>query len=268
MSREDFTLRFPRSPRVAPGLLILLLLGGCATIPVTGRQSFNLIPESQELALGLESYGQVLSQSEVVKSGPDLAMVRQVGARIAAVSDRPDYDWEFNLIEDDSSVNAFCLPGGKVAVYTGILPVTRNEAGLATVLSHEIAHAIARHGGERMTDDLAFQPGGMGLDALLSEKSPATRNVLMAAYGVGGQVGVLLPFSRSAESEADHIGLVYMARAGYDPREAVLFWGRMQDQSGGQAPPEWLSTHPSQGSRARHLQEWMPEALGYYRPAL
>lgn len=251
----------------APGLLILVLFGGCATIPVTGRQSFNLIPESQELALGLDSYREVLSQSEVVQSGPELALVRRVGARIAAASDRPTYEWEFNLIKDDKAVNAFCLPGGKVAVYTGILPVTENEAGLATVMAHEIAHAIARHGGERMTDDLAFQVGGMGLEALLGEQSPATRNVLMAAYGVGGQIGVLLPFSRSAESEADHIGLVYMAKAGYDPREAIRFWEQMEREAGGQAPPEWLSTHPSHGSRVEQIQEWMPEALGYYKPS-
>ncbi|MFH1279370.1 MAG: M48 family metallopeptidase [Candidatus Eisenbacteria bacterium] len=264
MKRENGPRRIPRPLWVAFWVLIAVLIG-CATVPVTGRQSFNLIPESQEVALGLDSYRQVLSESEVVESGPELALVRSVGARIAAASDRPDYDWEFNLIKEDKTVNAFCLPGGKVAVYTGILPVALNEAGLATVVAHEIAHAIARHGGERMTDELAFQVGGMGLEALLGQKSQATRNVVMAAYGIGGQIGVLLPFSRSAESEADHIGLVYMAKAGYDPREAVHFWERMQEQAGG-APPEWLSTHPSQGSRAKQLQEWMPEALGYYKP--
>lgn len=248
---------------IAVGLLIVLSTG-CATVPVTGRKSFNIIPEGQELALGIDSYKQVLAESEVVTSGPQLEMVRRVGGRIAAVSDRPNYEWEFNLLKDDKTVNAFCLPGGKVAVYTGILPVADGEAGLATVISHEIAHAIARHGGERMTDQLAFQIGGMGLGALLNEKSAATRNVVLAAYGVGGQVGVMLPFSRSAESEADHIGIVYMAKAGYDPRESVRFWQRMQEKSGGQAPPEWLSTHPDSGTRVDQLQKWMPEALGYY----
>ncbi len=266
MKRENGRRRFLRLHWVALALLIAVLIG-CATIPVTGRKSFNLIPESQEIALGLDSYQQILSESEVVESGPELALVRRVGARIAAASDRPTYEWEFNLIKDDKAVNAFCLPGGKVAVYTGILPVTQNEAGLATVVAHEIAHAIARHGGERMTDDLAFQIGGMGLEALLSQRSPATRNVLLAAYGVGGQIGVLLPFSRSEESEADHIGLVYMAKAGYDPREALHFWERMEEEGGGQSPPEWLSTHPSHGSRIKQLQEWMPEALSYYKPA-
>ncbi len=266
MKREKGRRRFLQLQRIALGLLIALPIG-CATVPVTGRQSFNLIPESQEVALGLDSYRQVLSESNVVKSGPELALVRRVGAKIAAASDRPGYEWEFNLIQDDKAVNAFCLPGGKVAVYTGLLPVTQNEAGLATVMSHEIAHAVARHGGERMTDDLAFQIGGMGLEALLGQNSPATRGLLMAAYGVGGQIGVLLPFSRSAESEADHIGLVYMAKAGYDPREAIHFWGRMEKQAGGGAPPEWLSTHPSHGSRIERLQGWMPEALSYYKPA-
>ena len=267
MVKREHGRRFARLQWVAIGLLLAVPIG-CATVPVTGRKSFNLIPESQEQSLGLDSYRQILSESKVVESGPDLASVRRIGARIAAASDRPTYDWEFNLIKDDKVVNAFCLPGGKVAVYTGIMPVALNDAGLATVMAHEIAHAIARHGGERMTDDLAFQVGGMGLDALLNQKSTATRNVIMAAYGVGGQVGVLLPFSRSAESEADHIGLVYMAKAGYDPREAVRFWERMEREAGGQAPPEWLSTHPSQGSRVAQLQEWMPEALSYYKPTL
>lgn len=265
MSRVLGTARLSRV-WIALGLVIAVL-AGCATVPVTGRKSFNIIPEGEELALGLDSYRQILSESELVTSGPQLELVRKIGTRIAAASDRPKYDWEFNLIKDDKMVNAFCLPGGKVAVYTGILPVANGEIGLATVISHEIAHAIARHGGERMTDQLAFQIGGMGLNALLNEKSEATRNVVLAAYGVGGQIGVMLPFSRSAESEADHIGLVYMAKAGYDPRGAIPFWERMDAKSGGQAPPEWLSTHPSGGTRIRQLQERMPEALRYYKPA-
>jgi len=247
--------------------IVLLSWVGCATVPVTGRKSFNLIPEGEELALGSDSYKEVLSKSELVQSGPELEMVRRVGQRIAAISDRPGFAWEFNLIKDDTTVNAFCLPGGKVAVYTGILPVTRTEAGLATVVGHEIAHAIARHGGERMTDQLAVQIGGMGLAALLREKSQATRDVVMAAYGIGGTVGVLLPFSRSQEGEADHIGLVYMAKAGYDPREAVRFWERMESKGGGAAPPEWLSTHPSHGGRIQRIEGWMPEAMKYYEVA-
>jgi predicted Zn-dependent protease len=246
--------------------LIVTVSVGCATVPVTGRKSFNLIPEGQELSLGLESYREVLSKSDVVKSGPELEMVRRVGGRIARISDKPGYEWEFNLIREDETANAFCLPGGKVAVYTGIFPVTQSEAGLAVVMAHEIAHAIARHGGERMTDQLAFQVGGMGLEALLQNKSETTRQVVLTAYGAGGQLGVLLPFNRAQESEADHIGLVYMAKAGYDPREAIPFWERM-GKSGGGAPPEWLSTHPSHGTRVRQLQGWLPEALGHYKPA-
>jgi predicted Zn-dependent protease len=248
------------------GLTLFLLVAiGCATVPVTGRKSFNLIPEGQEVSLGLESYQEILAKSDVVKSGSDVEMVRRIGRRIAAVSDKPKYDWEFNLIRDDKTANAFCLPGGKVAVYTGILTVTKTEGGLAVVMAHEIAHAIARHGGERMTDQLALQVGGMGLEALLQNKSAATRQLVLTAYGVGGTVGLLLPFGRSQESEADHIGLVYMAKAGYDPREAVSFWQRMEKGSGGGAPPEWLSTHPSHGTRIRQIEEWMPEALKYYK---
>lgn len=246
--------------------IIAMTVASCATVPITGRKSFNIIPEGQELALGADSYSQVLSSSTIVTGGKDLDMVRRVGGRIAAISHRPDYEWEFNLIREDEQANAFCLPGGKVAVYTGILPITQTEAGLATVMAHEIAHAIARHGGERMTDQLAFQVGGMGLDTLLRNKSEQTRNLVLTAYGVGGTVGVLLPFSRVQESEADHIGLVYMAKAGYDPHEAARFWQRMEQQGGG-SPPEFLSTHPSHDTRIQDINGWMPEAMGYYEQA-
>jgi predicted Zn-dependent protease len=244
-----------------------MLAAACATVPVTGRKSLILIPEGEEMGLGADSYQQVLSKSDVVASGPEHDMVVRVGQRIAKVCDRPDYAWEFNLIREDATLNAFCLPGGKVAVYTGILRVTQSEAGLATVMGHEIAHAIARHGGERMTDQLALQLGGVGLATLMKEKSPAAREMVLAAYGVGGQVGVLLPFGRSQESEADHIGLIYMARAGYDPREALSFWQRMESLASGQAPPEWLSTHPSHGRRIQDLGKWMPEAVREYEAA-
>jgi predicted Zn-dependent protease len=249
------------------GLAIILSAASCATVPVTGRKSFILVSEGEEMALGSDSYRQVLSQSEVVSSGPNADMVRRVGQRIAKICDRPDYAWEFALIRDDATLNAFCLPGGKVAVYTGILKVTQTEAGLATVMGHEIAHAIARHGGERMTDQLALQLGGVGLSTLLKDKSPAARDMVLAAYGVGGQVGMLLPFGRSQESEADHIGLIYMARAGYDPREAIEFWKRMETLASGQAPPEWLSTHPSHGKRVKGLETWLPEAIREYEAA-
>ena len=262
MKRNRSSLGF-----VGVGLIACLVAASCATVPVTGRKSFNLIPEGQELALGADSYRKVLSESEVVASGPDVEMVRKVGQRIARICDRPDFEWEFNLIRDDATPNAFCLPGGKVAVYSGILKITQSEAGLATVISHEIAHAIARHGGERMTDQLALQLGGMGLSALLNEKSAATQQMVLAAYGVGSQVGLLMPFGRSQESEADHIGLIYMARAGYDPREAIAFWLRMNQLTDGQAPPEWLSTHPSHDRRVQDLQKWLPKAMEEYEAA-
>lgn len=246
-------------------LLACLFLVGCAIVPITGRKQLILIPEAQTIALGADAYREVLAESDLVRSGPELEMVRRAGRRIAEVSHQPGYEWEFNLIRDDEMANAFCLPGGKVAVYTGLMPVARTEGGLATVMAHEIAHAVARHGGERMTDQLALQIGATGLDALLREKSERTRQLVLAAYGVGGTVGVLLPFSRKQESEADRIGLVYMARAGYDPREAIGFWERMQAHSEGGSPPEWLSTHPSHATRIADLHRHMPEALRHYQ---
>lgn len=239
-------------------ILLVVLLAGCATVPVTGRKSFNLIPDSQAIAMGEDAYRQVLSESKIITSGKDYQMMMEVGNRIAAVADEP-YEWQFALIDDPNTVNAFCLPGGKVAVYTGILPVARNADGLAVVMGHEIAHAVARHGSERMTDQLALQVAGTGLESLLGGTSEGSRNLIMAAYGVGAQIGVLLPFGRSQETEADHIGLVYLARAGYDPHEAPLFWERMNAESGG-SPPEFLSTHPNPENRVRQLREWMPEA--------
>ena len=259
----------PRLANLAWGWALVvatLSLSACATVPVTGRKTFNVIPESQAVAMGADAYQQVLSSSKLVTSGPEYEMVVRVGRRIAAVADDPGYQWEFAVIDEPETINAFALPGGKVAVYTGILPVAGSDAGLATVMAHEVAHAIARHGSERMTDQLAFQVGGMGLEALLQGKGEGTRNLIMAAYGVGGQIGVLLPFSRGQESEADHIGLIYMARAGYDPREAVGFWQRMDAEGGGARPPEFLSTHPNPETRVRDLQRWMPEALAEYKP--
>ncbi len=252
------------------GAIAFTLLGAlaiaCATIPVTGRRSFNIIPDSQAEALGADSYRQVLAQSKLITSGADYNRVVEVGRRIAEVSDSPGLPWEFNLIDDAETVNAFCLPGGKVAVYTGILPVTQSDAGLAVVVAHEIAHAIAKHGSERMTDELALQLGSVGLAELLSGKSEQTRNLFLAAFGAGAQIGILLPFNRSQESEADHIGLVYMARAGYDPHEAPRFWERMAAASSGARPPEFLSTHPSPENRVAQLERLIPKAMKEYRP--
>jgi predicted Zn-dependent protease len=222
-----------------------------------------LVPEDQELALGAQSYEETLKTAKLSTDPAAVAMVRRAGARIAKISARPDLAWEYNLIEDPKTVNAFCLPGGKVAVYSGILPVTKNEAGLAVVLGHEIAHAIAKHGAERMSQQMLMVVGQASLEVALREKPAQSRAIFMAAYGLGAQYGVALPFGRGQESEADHIGLIYMARAGYDPREAVAFWKRME-AAGGSQPPEFLSTHPSHDRRISDLEKWMPEAVAEY----
>ena len=245
-------------------MVVSLIAIGCAKVPITGRNQFNLVSDNEADALGVEAYQKVESESRLITSGPEYDQVLRVGKRIAAAADKPDFKWEFCLIDEPKTVNAFCLPGGKIAVYSGILPITKDDTGLAVVLAHEIAHAIARHGAERMTDQLALQLGGAGLQQLIQQKSPATQQVVMAAFGVGTTVGVMLPFSRSQESEADHIGLVVMAKAGYDPRQAPEFWRRMIAASNGAAPPAFLSDHPTDESRVRDLEKWMPEALKYY----
>ncbi|MBK8576119.1 MAG: M48 family metallopeptidase [Elusimicrobia bacterium] len=242
-----------------------LLLAACATIPVSGRRSFNIVPEDQELTLGVQAYKEVIGQAKVSPDSTATAMVRRVGERIARVSDRPDYDWEYILIDDPKNQNAFCLPGGKVAVYSGILPVTKTEAGLAVVLGHEIAHAIAKHGAERMSQNLLINLGGQTLEVALQKKPAETRQMVIQAFGLGATIGAVLPFGRSQESEADRIGLIYMAKAGYNPQEALAFWKRMETASSGQSPPQFLSTHPSHETRIRDLERWMPEADQIYK---
>ena len=249
-------------PRVL-GLLLLPFLAGCETVPITGRKQLILLSRGEETSIGTQAYQETLSKAELVKEGPDYDMVVRIGQRIAAVSDDPGFQWEFNLIRDDQTVNAFCLPGGKVAVFTGILPVTETEAGLATVMGHEIAHAIARHGNERVSLSLPAEAVGSILEVGLAKESSATRDLVMAAFGKTKDVAYLLPYSRTHESEADHIGLIYMARAGYDPREAVAFWTRMAAQSQGERI-ELLSTHPSDETRVADLERLLPEALREY----
>jgi predicted Zn-dependent protease len=241
----------------------------CETVPVTGRRQLQLVSASEEAQLGLTTYQQILKKSKV-STDPELnALVTRVGSRIAAVAERPDFQWEYRVIEDKQA-NAFALPGGKIAVYTGILPITRDEAGLAAVLAHEVAHVTARHGGERMSQQLATQVGVnvLGVAAGVAVGDPGATRLAAAALGLGAQYGVILPFSRAHESEADHIGLIYMAKAGYDPRAARDLWVRMAAAAkGGERPPEFMSTHPSEETRIEQIEAWLPKALTYYRPA-
>jgi metalloendopeptidase OMA1, mitochondrial len=249
---------YPKASRGRwPALLATCALAiACHTTPVTGRRSLNAFSTADDIQLGSEAYDQILSGAKLVTAGPEYEMVRRAMTRLSAVSDDAGYEWEVSLIDDDAMVNAFALPGGKMAVYTGILPVAGSETGLATVMGHEIGHVIARHGTERMTSSL-------GIDAVLQFIDVGNYTGLAQT---GLEFLVNRPFGRAQESEADEIGLVYMARAGYDPREAVAFWERME-QLGGGGPPEFLSTHPSHETRVERLQEKMPEALEIWRAA-
>jgi len=253
---------------------LLVVLAGCSEVGITGRKQFNLVPASIINSMSLQQYSQFISQSRVSTDAQKSAMVKRVGSGIVqAVAKYAEknltadpfagYQWEFNLVEDPN-VNAFAMPGGKVVVYTGILPVTGSEAGLAVVVGHEIAHVFAKHGSERMTQGLLVQMGGIAISEALKTQPDATKNLFMTSYGMGTQIGVLLPYSRLHEKEADRLGLIFMAMAGYDPHEAVTFWQRMAAQSKGSKPPEILSTHPADETRIRILQELIPEAMGYY----
>ncbi len=230
-------------------------------VPLTGRTQIVDVSRGEEAALGLESYQEILSQAQVVQSGEIVDQVREIGRRLAAAAapEDPGFEWEFNVIASDQ-VNAFCLPGGKVAVYTGIVPVAQSVDGLAIVMGHEIAHAIARHGAERITQQRLVQMGTLAAGAALSEMDAQTQRAVMGALGVGAQYGILLPFSREHESEADYMGLIYAARGCFDPTEAPKLWERM-GAAGGGAPAEFASTHPSHATRIRQFEEWMPEAL-------
>jgi len=235
--------------------------------PETGRKSHVAISTQEESALGLQTYQQVLSQSRTVDSGPELDLVKRVSARLAAATGTAgkDFDWRVSLIRD-GKVNAFCLPGGKIVVYTGILPVAENEAALATVLGHEMAHATSRHGAQRMLQQNLTQTAMTGIAVSIANMDYEKQRAVMGALGAGAKFGVLMPFGREHESEADHIGLMYMARAGYNPEESIRFWKRM-DQAAGSQQPEFLSTHPSHGTRIQQLQALMPKALEEYNRA-
>jgi predicted Zn-dependent protease len=255
-------------------LLFAIILNSCSTVPVTGRKQVSLLPESQLVAMSLTNYDEFLNTHKLSSDKTKTAMVKKTGTKISeAVSGFlhsvnkaelvKDYAWEFNLIQEDVP-NAWCMPGGKVVVYSGILPFTKSEAGLAVVMGHEIAHAVAKHGNERMSQGMIIQFGGTALDLALSKKPDETKELFMLAYGVGAQVGVMLPYSRLHESEADKLGLIFMAMAGYNPNEAVKFWERMA-AAGGAKPPELLSTHPSDETRINKIKEFLPEAMKYYK---
>ena len=232
-----------------------------------GRTAHHALNPRQEQTLGLQSYQEVLRQSETVDSGPQYDLVKRVAGRLAGATGEAaqTFDWRVSLVRS-SQINAFCLPGGKIVVYTGILPVTRNEAGLATVMGHEMAHATLRHGSERLLQQKAAQTFMTGVQFSMGDMSYEQRRMVMGALGAGAQYGVLLPFSRKHESEADKVGLLYMARAGYDPQEAIQFWQRMSQASAqGGKPPELLSTHPSDATRIAQLEELLPEAEAEYR---
>lgn len=249
-------------------VFILLFTYACTKAPITGRNQLILVSQEQELLMGAHAYNEVVKGSKVSKNPEYNDAVQRVAERIAAVAGRPDFEWEYTVIDDDKTINAFALPGGKIGVYTGILKVAQTDAGLATVMSHEVGHATARHGGERITAGMLSQLGAVGLSVALGSSGvdPSVTYGIMQAYGLGVQVGGILPFSRAQESEADRIGLIYMARAGYDPRESVLFWERMAEATkNSQRPPEFLSTHPDSGNRIANLKRHMPEALRIYK---
>jgi metalloendopeptidase OMA1, mitochondrial len=242
------------------------LLVACQTVPYTGRSQLMLVSEADEQRMGAQAYRQILGKSRLSRDWAQNEQVTRVGRRIAEATGRRDFRWEFRVIDDDRQVNAFALPGGKVAVYTGILPITRDDAGLAAVLGHEIAHAVARHGGERVSQQVAIQ-GGLDLTmAALSGGNPQTVRTMGSLLGAGAAVGLILPWSREQESEADHLGLSYMGKAGYDPHAARDLWIRMAEAARGQSrPPEFLSTHPADVTRIRQIEQWLPEALQYYQ---
>jgi predicted Zn-dependent protease len=259
-------------------LLTVVILTGCALNILTGRKQLSLVQESELQLMAKSEYNTFLSENKVLSSGSsrEAASVDRVGARISKAITKyfatqgqesllEGYKWEFNTVES-KDINAWCMPGGKVVVYTGLLPVTKNEAALAVVMGHEIAHSVAKHGNERMSQALVQQMGGMALSVALAQKPQETQDLFMMTYGIGSEVGAMLPWSRQQETEADQYGLIFSALAGYDPREAIAFWQRMSTAGGG-SPPEFLSTHPSDETRLKKLEKFMPEAMKYYNAA-
>jgi predicted Zn-dependent protease len=258
----------------AGALLLMLFIESCSTVPLTGRKQLSLVPESEMVTLGLTNYATFLKENIISTDKANTALVNKVGTKISQavikymtennmLSRLDGYNWEFNLIKNDTTQNAWCMPGGKVVVYSGILPVTKDENGLAVVLSHEIAHAVARHGNERMSQELVVQMGGIALSEAVKNKPAETQTIFNTAYGVGSQLGVMLPYSRQHELEADKLGLIFMAMAGYDPSSAIAFWERMS-ALGNSSSIELMSTHPSDARRISEIQKALPEAMKYY----
>lgn len=260
---------------IIPFILLSFFFIQCSTVPITGRKQLSLIPASEMQTLSYQQYSEFIKSNKISTDQQNTALVKRVGTKIQHAveqymaqnnlsSSLKGYNWEFNLVEDPQ-VNAWCMPGGKVVVYTGILPITKDENGLAVVLGHEIAHAIAQHGDERMSQGLVAQLGGMALQEAIKTKPAMTQQLFMTAFGLGAQVGVLLPYSRTQESEADRLGLVFMAMAGYDPNIAVPFWERMASMNTGSKPPVFLSDHPSDAKRIQDIKNEIPEAMKYYK---
>lgn len=263
-----------RAMGIAVTMVMALVIAGFTwfsaeeqSVPITGREQRVALSDEQQQQLGLEVFNQTLEQqqSALITSGPEFEMVQRVATRIAkqGAADKPEFEWEVALV-DSPEVNAFCLPGGKIVIYTGILDVAKSEAGLATVMGHEVAHAVAEHGAERVLREKVSSTA-IGVAAGGIAQDPQQFQQISALLGGGAQYGLQMPWGRAQESESDHIGLIYMARAGYDPRESVPFWSRMQKASKRSAPPEYLSTHPSEQRRIRQLKGWMPDALAEYR---
>lgn len=253
---------------------LTIIVVSCSTVALTGRRQLNLVSDQEVLSLSKQSFNEYMKTAVPSTDARNTAMVVRVGKRIAAAveeylrangrqQDIAEFAWEFHLVKDQTP-NAFCMPGGKIVVNEGILPYTQTEDGLAIVLGHEVAHAVAKHSSERMSQQLLVNYGGVALGALLSNKSESLQNIALQVYGVGSQFGVMLPYSRLNESEADHMGLIFSAMAGYNPEAAIPFWQRMAQSGGG--TPEFLSTHPSDNRRIEDLRRLMPEAMKYYRP--
>jgi predicted Zn-dependent protease len=264
-----------RKIRIPLALIGLVFVAGCATVAVTGRQQLNLISNEELIPMAAQQYSEVIRQGPLSRNAEQTALIRKVGAAIQKAVEQymanagksvelAGFSWEFNLIDDPKTVNAWCMPGGKVAFYTAILPVCKDETGIAIVMGHEVAHAIANHGRERMSQQMAAQMGINVLSVALGQNPTGSQELLMQAVGAGTSIG-MLKFSRAHESEADHMGLIFMAMAGYDPNQAPAFWERMATLSGGQQPPEFLSTHPSHETRIADLKGWIPEAMAYYK---